>query len=70
VTSDSENRVRAAVPRKAVEIIAGRAPDADVVAIEDHDRLDGFAFLVPLPDRPAELVEVIGRRRRVRRGRA
>jgi phosphoglycerate dehydrogenase-like enzyme len=55
VSPSSEDIVRAAVPRAAVEIIAGRAPDAAVVAIEDQEDLRGFQFLVPVPYRQGEL---------------
>ena len=54
MSSGSPERVRAAVPRAAAGIIAGRAPNAEVVAIEDQEDLDGFGFLVPVPYRQGE----------------
>ena len=54
--SSALTTVHAAVPRAAVTTIAGRAPDAEVSAIEDQDRLDGFQFIVPVPDGQAQLV--------------
>ena len=45
--STARQGVRAAVPESAVEIIAGRAPDAEVVAIDELDDLGDFDFLVP-----------------------
>jgi phosphoglycerate dehydrogenase-like enzyme len=54
VSPRSQDTVRAAVPRAAVEIIAGRAPDATVVAIEDQEDLRGFQFLVPVPNGQGE----------------
>lgn len=55
MNAGSPVRVRAAVPRAAVEIIAGRAPEAEVFAIEDQEDLRGFGFLVPVPYRQGEL---------------
>jgi phosphoglycerate dehydrogenase-like enzyme len=55
VSPSTADTVRAAVPRAAVEIIADRAPGAEVVAIEDQQDLHGFGFLVPVPFRQGEL---------------
>jgi phosphoglycerate dehydrogenase-like enzyme len=49
--------VRAGVPRQAVPIMAERAPDAEVVALEDLDDLGDLDFIVPIPRLQRELVD-------------
>jgi phosphoglycerate dehydrogenase-like enzyme len=49
-------QVRAGVPRHARELIAERAPDAEVVEIDDLDDLEELDFIVPPAHRQGELV--------------
>ena len=55
--SSSARSIRAAVPSSAREPIAQRAPEAEVVAIDDLPNLDEIDFLVPVSHRQGELVD-------------
>jgi phosphoglycerate dehydrogenase-like enzyme len=59
VVPASRPSAHALVPRVALQAITQRAPDARVEAIEDHDDFGGASFIVPVPYRQADLVEVI-----------
>lgn len=53
------NGVRAAVPRVARDIIAARAPQAEIVEIDDLASLEAISFVVPIPYRMGELTDVM-----------
>ncbi len=47
--------MRAGVPARALTLIGERAPDAEVVAIDELESLDELDFIVPVPFRQAAL---------------
>jgi phosphoglycerate dehydrogenase-like enzyme len=49
--------VRAAVPSLVLETVAGRAPDAEIVAVEELEDLSTLDFMVPVPYEQGSLVE-------------
>ena len=49
--------VRAAVPSLVLETVAGRAPDAEVVAVDELQDLSTLDFMVPIPYEQGSLVE-------------
>jgi len=51
--------IRAAVPRQAVRTISERAPEAELVAVEDHDDLRDIDFLVPIPRHQGEIADML-----------
>jgi phosphoglycerate dehydrogenase-like enzyme len=48
---------RAAVPSVVLETVAGRAPDAEVVAVDELEDLSTVDFMVPIPYEQGSLVE-------------
>jgi len=49
--------IRAAAPSFVLETVAGRAPDAEVVAVDELTDLSALDFIVPIPHEQGKLVE-------------